>query len=739
MRLTHHQPRWFLLLQRLAGLHQPSLAYLPRWRYPLFGYPVGLLLVSLSLAIGLVEARLLFPFSFPGLLLLFVVVLVALCWGVGAALFTTALSVLALDYLYVPPFGNLGSFGWNGLLQLVTFAAVGITVAILAQQREIARVRALEARQEAVLQMRQLEATFEAISDGVVVYDRKGQVQQVNHATWSLFSLHALPKQQQEREGHALLLQATQRDEQGKPVSERRQLLSRLFRGEHLTGAQAADVLVNTPDGRAVIFNASGAPIRNASGSIEYAVLIYRDVTARRRLEQRTNDALHALLAAAQALVQAPAPTPTQPHEAADLASTALSEQIGLRFVELATHVVESQHVTMLIVDPQEDQLSLVAATGFTPQQQQEWSERLASSPDLIDHIGNERLVASLKCDEALLLDGMSLPLYTPVLPNYVQAVLVVPICVGDRLLGLLCLDDGSREHVYSSHDISLAQTIARLTSLLLARIQLQQQHAEARASELALRETNRLMEAYLGIICHELKTPLTVIRGSLQLADRKVKRLVATERPEPGDLRHFASIQALLERAKAQIAVQDRLVSDLLDISRIQAQTLTLHMARCAITNVAQEAVEDQRRLAGERTIHLELPAEQDIIVRGDADRLAQVVTNFLTNALKYSPPDRPITVCVRIEHELAFVLVQDEGPGIPPEEHERVWERFYRVPGINAQGGFGGGLGLGLYVCRTIIEQHGGQIGLQSTPGNGATFWFALPLAHQEQVGMS
>jgi PAS domain S-box-containing protein len=735
MRLDHHQPRWFLSLQRLAGWHQRSLAYLPRWRHPLVGYPVGLLLVGLSLAVSLVEARLLFPFSFPGLLLLFVVVLVALCWGVGAALFTTALSVLALDYLYVPPFGNLGSYGWNGLVQLVTFAAVGIVVAVLTQQHEIARVRALEARQEAVLQMRQLEATFEAISDGVVVYDRKGQVQQVNHATWSLFGITALPVQQQEREGHSLLLSATQHDEQGQPAPEKRQLLGRLFRGEHLTGAKAVDVLVQTPDGRAAIFNASGAPIRNASGKIEYAVLIYRDVTGRRRLERRTNDALRALLAVAQTLVQAPA----QPHDISGSTSTTLSEQIGQRFIELATQVVESQHATMLTVDPQEDRLSLVAATGFTPQQQQEWHERLASSPSLIDHIGNEQLVASLKRDEALLLDGMSLPLYTPVLPYYVQAVLVVPICVGDRLLGLLCLDDGSREHSYSSRDIVLAQTLARLTSLLLARIQLQQQNAEAHASEVALRETNRLMEAYPGIICHELKTPLTVIRGSLQLADRKVKRLMATELPEPGDLRHFASIQALLERARAQVAVQDRLINDLLDISRIQAQALTLLMARCNVADVVLEAVEDQRQVASEHTIHLELPAERDIIVLGDADRLAQVVTNFLINALKYSPPDRPITVCVRIEHEQARVLVRDEGPGLPPEEHERVWERFYRVPGISEQGGFGGGLGLGLYVCRTIIEQHGGRVGLQSMPGDGATFWFALPLAQQGDIGES
>lgn len=111
-------------------------------------------------------------------------------------------------------------------------------------------------------------------------------------------------------------------------------------------------------------------------------------------------------------------------------------------------------------------------------------------------------------------------------------------------------------------------------------------------------------------------------------------------------------------------------------------------------------------------------------------------MVTNFLTNALKYSPPDLSITVCVREEHEQARVLVRDEGPGLPPEEHERVWERFYRVPDISKHDGSGSGLGLGLYICRTIIEQHGGEVGLKSSPGNGATFWFTLPLIQQNDI---
>ena len=113
------------------------------------------------------------------------------------------------------------------------------------------------------------------------------------------------------------------------------------------------------------------------------------------------------------------------------------------------------------------------------------------------------------------------------------------------------------------------------------------------------------------------------------------------------------------------------------------------------------------------------------------DADRLGQVVTNYLTNALKYSPTYCPVTVGLDVDARQARVWVRDEGPGLPPEEQEAIWERFHRVKGIEVQSGSGIGLGLGLYICRTIIERHQGQVGVESEPGQGSTFWFTVPLA--------
>jgi signal transduction histidine kinase len=115
------------------------------------------------------------------------------------------------------------------------------------------------------------------------------------------------------------------------------------------------------------------------------------------------------------------------------------------------------------------------------------------------------------------------------------------------------------------------------------------------------------------------------------------------------------------------------------------------------------------------------------------DADRIGQVVTNYLTNALKYSAADRPVEVFLVIEGQMAQVSVQDEGPGLSLSEQQAIWERFYQVERITKQSGSRTGLGLGLHICQTIIEQHQGQVGVKSSPGEGSSFWFTLPLARE------
>jgi len=248
------------------------------------------------------------------------------------------------------------------------------------------------------------------------------------------------------------------------------------------------------------------------------------------------------------------------------------------------------------------------------------------------------------------------------------------------------------------------------------------------REREEALRETTTQMETFVGMAGHELKNPLASIRLTLALAERRMRRLLQRERVEVTD------VVPLLEpvvQAEHQEERLDRLVSDLVDVTRVRAGKLDLHLASTDLAAIVRAAVEDQRTLHQDRTLVLTCPAELQVAVTADAHRVGQVVTNYLTNALKYSPADRPITLGLHADKRQARVWVHDEGPGLPLDEQERIWERFQRAPGIEVQSGSGVGLGLGLHVSRTIIELHHGQVGVQSAPGQGSTFWFSLPLA--------
>jgi signal transduction histidine kinase len=214
-------------------------------------------------------------------------------------------------------------------------------------------------------------------------------------------------------------------------------------------------------------------------------------------------------------------------------------------------------------------------------------------------------------------------------------------------------------------------------------------------------------------------------------MTERRLHKL-AWDQEAPAAER-YATLQPVLEqhqRTGYQVARLERLVNDLVDVSRIQAGKLELRPEPADLVAILREAVEEQQQAAPERTISLQCPADLEVPVVADSGRIEQVVTNYLTNALKYSTAARPVEVGAQVEQQHARVWVRDQGPGLPVEERERIWERFHRVPGIEVKSGTGVGLGMGLHICRTIIQQHGGQVGVESTPGQGSTFWFTLPI---------
>ncbi|GCE31607.1 histidine kinase [Dictyobacter alpinus] len=247
------------------------------------------------------------------------------------------------------------------------------------------------------------------------------------------------------------------------------------------------------------------------------------------------------------------------------------------------------------------------------------------------------------------------------------------------------------------------------------------------------LKELESRKDAFISIAGHELRTPLTSLKGNLQLANRQLDRLIADDQGlfmSPTQLT-LHEVQKRLTRSLHQVALQQRLINDLLDVSRITINKLELSIEECDLRALVQESVEDQLASTPTQAIQLDIQTTDSVLIMADRDRIGQVISNYLTNAIKYSNNDQPITVGLSVQADQARVWVQDHGPGLSADAQQHIWERFYQEPGVTARSGSGTGLGIGLYICQTIIAHHNGQLGVESTLGQGSTFWFTLPLS--------
>ncbi len=241
-------------------------------------------------------------------------------------------------------------------------------------------------------------------------------------------------------------------------------------------------------------------------------------------------------------------------------------------------------------------------------------------------------------------------------------------------------------------------------------------------------KEAERRKQEFMSMVSHELRTPLTAIQGFLELAQVCVERLSSTSQVGKDGL--LRKLEIILQQAQRQSEIEICLVGELLDASRMEMQKFEVVLRPCDLAALVRQVVANQQ-MASARSIELFLPPQSVVPVAADADRIEQVLTNYLTNAFKYSPSDQPVWVQLSVERVMARVSVRDQGPGLTLEEQQHIWDRFYQIEAPSHHESHGGGLGLGLHIVRTIIAQHQGQVGVESRPGQGATFWFMLPLA--------
>ena len=226
-------------------------------------------------------------------------------------------------------------------------------------------------------------------------------------------------------------------------------------------------------------------------------------------------------------------------------------------------------------------------------------------------------------------------------------------------------------------------------------------------------REAEELKSTFISIISHELKTPVALIKGYAGTLRREDARWdVATVRESA----------AVIEEEADRLT---QLINNLLDASRLQAGGLKLNLGDVALDQIARRLVDKFRTQTDQHTLtadFVDFP-----VIQADAVRLEQVLSNLIGNAIKYSPRGGAVRVTGRVRSDEVIVSVSDEGIGIPIEEQDRIFERFYRVD--DALSRRTAGSGLGLYLAKAVIDAHGGRIWVESAPEQGATFSFALP----------
>ena len=286
---------------------------------------------------------------------------------------------------------------------------------------------------------------------------------------------------------------------------------------------------------------------------------------------------------------------------------------------------------------------------------------------------------------------------------NLVSYLGVPLILSNGHALGTLCVA-GFEPREWTEREVKLLSDLAASVTT----------EVELRLDAAERRQIAKLKDEFVSIVAHELRTPLTSIRGSLGLL-------------ASGRLNGTPQAQRMLEIAAQNSDRLVRLINDMLDLDRLQSGRLELKPARVEVARLVEQSMHAVEGAATGVQVTLESRIDPGLDVWADPDRVVQVLVNLLSNAAKFSPPGAVVEVVAENRGGQALFQVRDRGRGIPADKLDAVFERFRQVDSSDARDK--GGTGLGLTICRSIVQQHGGRIWVASEWGKGSTFFFTLP----------
>lgn len=315
-----------------------------------------------------------------------------------------------------------------------------------------------------------------------------------------------------------------------------------------------------------------------------------------------------------------------------------------------------------------------------------------------------------------------------------------VPIPVGDKIIGVLSVQSTEHENRFNDNDLRLLTTIASSVGVALNNATLfedvKQAKMEAEASSRMAEKANEAKSAFLSTVSHELRTPLTSVLGFAKIIKKRLEERIfpLTDISDPKTERVIQQVNDNLNVVVSEGQRLTSLINDVLDLAKIEAGKMNWSEDRVSLSEVTERAISATSSLFDQKLLVLEKYIEEDLpSITGDKDKLIQVMVNLISNSVKFTPSGT-ITIRVFKQGNEIRGSISDTGIGIAPKDHAAVFEQFKQVGDTLTDKPKG--TGLGLPICKEIVEHHGGRIWLESELGKGSTFIFAIPIAKENDT---
>jgi PAS domain S-box-containing protein len=573
---------------------------------------------------------------------------------------------------------------------MITMVVLGL-VMIAASAMTAMRVEQLLG-ESITRQVRRTEAMIAGMSDGVMLVDGDGKTVFINPAGQRLLGKTDV--------GVPIFRQSEVyrfRDEHGRALDP-----EELPAAQSLsTGLAVHDmtVLIAREDLRVAV-SMSATPLHE-DGRTSGVVVTFRDITERRALEEQMQ------LQAERAQILADAGAFFSSNIDPAWVTQAIAERVAEVLGDWSAVILKSPESKELSVASiyHRDMASLGLAWSYI------YRQPLVVGEGIIGQVvstGYPSLTTNIRSATGVTNPGTYHPM-----PMKLASLLILPLRTRREIIGAMIVAANDPDRAMTDDKLPLAEILAERAALAIENAKLYTEQVDARRK---VEDLSRLKDEFLSIASHELRTPVTSIKGYTQLAKMLIKE---------GDL---STSEEYLDIALDQIDRMSRLILELLDVSRIETGRLEIRREPIAWAHFVRDVVHRHHTAVSDRRFHVSVPDDAKIVT-GDRDRLEQVLGNLLENAVKYSPDGSDITVTVEDKGDAFVTAVCDRGIGIPADELGQVFERFHRGRQVSSTNY--GGLGLGLYITKQIIERHGGTIWVESKEGQGTRFFFSLPSA--------